>query len=409
MDLSSLSNEELTRNLQSLQRTAVHSAGAAADNMEDLLQELQVHRVELEMQNRALRETKEEIESVVQRYCDLYDHLPIGYVTLTPKGRIVQANLTAAGWLRRDRTELIGGYLSWFLGAFDAGRFAGHLDACVQTGCEQTLDVTLRSESGLLLTVHLTSRLAPPDRDGNQNVHTAITNITKLKQAHAIVKDIEDEQESSNQPIGQHLCTPLGTIRNVARLMLHEHSADLGVESRNMIERMEHAAARMEATIEHLLAYCIGHQEVALDPVNLEELMQQVILEHRAIIERRRAEIRVGRPLPCVRGARLLLGQVLANVLTNMLSHAAQPSPRISISAEQSGSEIVLTMSEVAPPQAGQPEEQRYGVSERRNDYWDGGIGLALIHRTIERMNGRVWVESESDRGPSFNIGLPAV
>ena len=162
MDLSSLSDDELTRNLRSLQRAGM--TADVPDNLEDLMQELQVSRVEVEMQNRALRDSAAEIESALQRYSDLYDHLPIGYVTLTPSGRIVQANLTAAGWLRVDRAKLVGGYLNWFLAPFDAGRFAAHLDACVQTGGEQTLELTLRLESGLLLTVQLTSRLAPPGR-----------------------------------------------------------------------------------------------------------------------------------------------------------------------------------------------------------------------------------------------------
>ncbi|MGH7946810.1 MAG: putative bifunctional diguanylate cyclase/phosphodiesterase, partial [Opitutaceae bacterium] len=91
MNLSSLSNEELTQNLHSLRRMEAEAENVSSAETEALVQELQVHRVELEMQNRALRESALEVEAAVRRYCDLYDHLPIGYVTLTRSGRIVQA------------------------------------------------------------------------------------------------------------------------------------------------------------------------------------------------------------------------------------------------------------------------------------------------------------------------------
>src|SRR5688572_23577763 len=133
MNLSSLSNQELSQNLRTLQQADGDSATTSTRELEALVQELQVHQVELEMQNRALRESVQETEAAVRRYSDLYDHLPIGFVTLTRTGRIVQANLTAAGWLRRDRSALVGGYLTWFLDAFDAGRFAGHLESCLRT------------------------------------------------------------------------------------------------------------------------------------------------------------------------------------------------------------------------------------------------------------------------------------
>ena len=413
MDLSSLSKEELTRNLRSLQRPGAESAGAVPDDWEDMIQELQVHRVELEMQNRALREMEAEVEAALQRYCDLYDHLPIGYLTLTRNGRIVQANLTAAGWLRRDRAQLVDGYLNWFFDAFDAGRFAAHLEACVQTGREQTLEVTLRLESGVLLTVHLTSRLASSSGEGEPHVHTAITNISKMKQAHAVVEDIDREQENFTQSLADHLQTPLIAISKFARTMLQEHPAELSSEIKSMIERMECAALRMESTLQHLLEYCsLGHEEVALDPVNLEELMQHVMVEHRLMIEHRRAEITVDRPLPCVRGARLLLGQVLANILTNTLKRTGPgQTPRIRIRAEQHGDEVVLTVADEGTPPTVRQEDRDFGMLERRRErdcYSGTGVGLAILRRTVERMNGRVWVETAFGKGTTFHIGLPA-
>jgi light-regulated signal transduction histidine kinase (bacteriophytochrome) len=246
-------------------------------------------------------------------------------------------------------------------------------------------------------------------------VHTAITNISKLKQAHAVAQDIDREQEKFTQSIADHLRTPLVTISNFSRTILQEHATELSAELKDIIERMECAAVRTEATLQHLLEYCcLGYEPVALDPVNLEELMQQVIIEHRATLQHHRAELTIDRPLPCVRGARLLLAQVIANVLTNTLKHTKPDgTPRIRISAERIKEEIVLKISDEGTPlETTHEEEQNFQVFERRREkdcYWGAGIGLAIVRRTIERMHGRVWVDSGAGKANCFYIGLPAV
>jgi light-regulated signal transduction histidine kinase (bacteriophytochrome) len=366
------------------------------------------------MQNRALREAEIEIELALQRYCDLYDHLPIGYLTLTRSGRITQSNLTAAGWLRRDRTNLVGSYLHSFLDAFDAGRFAAHLEACLDSGSEQALGATLRLDSGLLMTVQLTSRPAQSSDDGEPQVNTALTNVSKVRQAHAIVSDIEAEQGEASQSITQFLRAPLVTINKSARALLQEHGLEQDEGVKNIIERMECAAVRMENTLQDLLDYCcLGQEKVALDPVNLDELAQHVIMEHRDIIQRRGAEIIVERPLPCVRGARLLLGQVLANVVTSALKPTKPDTkPRLRIHASQHDHEVVLKVLDEGRSDDALPEQEKFWLFERIHEkgrYGGAGVGLAIIRRAIERMNGRVWVDSRPEKGMCFNIGLPIV
>jgi PAS domain-containing protein len=92
---------------------------AAIEHVQEIVHDLEVHRVELEMQNRALRETQTELEASVQRYADLYDHLPVGYVTVTAVGQIVHANLVATEVLQCDRARLIGSHFRAFLDPYD--------------------------------------------------------------------------------------------------------------------------------------------------------------------------------------------------------------------------------------------------------------------------------------------------
>src|SRR5687768_560905 len=72
-----------------------------------LLQELQIHHIELEMQNAELQEARNRMETLVEKYTDLYDFAPVGYFSLDEQGRILEVNLTGAALLGLERSRLI--------------------------------------------------------------------------------------------------------------------------------------------------------------------------------------------------------------------------------------------------------------------------------------------------------------
>ena len=84
-------------------------------NSASLTHELEVHQIELEMQNEELRASQLEIEKSREKYFDLYDLAPVGYLTLNEKGLITELNLTAAGFLGVERESLINKPFSRFI------------------------------------------------------------------------------------------------------------------------------------------------------------------------------------------------------------------------------------------------------------------------------------------------------
>jgi PAS domain S-box-containing protein len=77
-------------------------------DVQRIVHELQVYQIELEMQNDELRRTQQELEAAREKYFDLYDLAPAGYVSLNEKGIILEANLTAATLLGVERSKLVG-------------------------------------------------------------------------------------------------------------------------------------------------------------------------------------------------------------------------------------------------------------------------------------------------------------
>ena len=76
--------------------------------IQKLVQELQIHQVELDLQNEELRRSQGETEAALAKYADLYDSAPIGYFTFNPQGIILEANLTGVRLLGVERGSLMG-------------------------------------------------------------------------------------------------------------------------------------------------------------------------------------------------------------------------------------------------------------------------------------------------------------
>ena len=91
----------------------------SAEEVHRLVHELQVHQIELEMQNEELRRAQNELEAARDSYADLYDFAPIGYLTLSERGQILEANLTAARLLDMERGVLLGQWLYRFIATED--------------------------------------------------------------------------------------------------------------------------------------------------------------------------------------------------------------------------------------------------------------------------------------------------
>jgi len=97
----------------SLRKRQKHQASKPAEttpsaDTQRLLHELQVHQVELEMQNAELHEARDSMETLLEKYTDLYDFSPVGYFTLGRDGKVQLVNLTAASITGIPRAKLIG-------------------------------------------------------------------------------------------------------------------------------------------------------------------------------------------------------------------------------------------------------------------------------------------------------------
>jgi PAS domain S-box-containing protein len=111
-----------------------------------LLHELQVHQVELEMQNAELQDARDRMEALLEKYTDLYDFAPAGYFSLDERGRILEVNLTGAAMLGVERSRLINGLLPRFLAPASQPDFLAFLQRVFVGTGKQVCEVQLSKQ-----------------------------------------------------------------------------------------------------------------------------------------------------------------------------------------------------------------------------------------------------------------------
>src|SRR5688500_4738003 len=187
------------------------------------------------------------------------------------------------------------------------------------------MDLTFRLRNGATPIVQLHSRVAPTAPADSPQVLVAISDITKLKQTQRTLEEINREQEAFNYSISHVLRAPLITINNYAGIVLSDYASKMDSEGRAMVERIRSAGVRMEETLKHLLEYStLAREDIVLEVVNADEVVRDLLVEHRGLLQEKKAEVDVVRPIPPVRGCVPILNQVLANLLTNALKYTRE-------------------------------------------------------------------------------------
>jgi PAS domain S-box-containing protein len=158
------------------------------EEVQRLLHEIERHQNELERQNEELRASQRHLEAYRDRYVDLYDFAPLGYVTLDEDGFVQEINLAGAKLLDADREKLTGFAFSDYVAAKSRETFAKHLKECVRERREVTSELLLATHAGQAISVQLRSIPITGPLDDTL-CKTAITDITERRQMEEEIRE----------------------------------------------------------------------------------------------------------------------------------------------------------------------------------------------------------------------------
>ncbi|MDD5758941.1 MAG: PAS domain S-box protein [Desulfobulbaceae bacterium] len=162
------------------------SKHSAAD-YKRLVHELQVHQIEMELQNEELQESRAEVEASLARLTDLYDFAPVGYISIDRSGIIHRANLNGATLLRVERNRLQGRRFGMFIAEADRPEFNDFLGKAFAGRAKESWDVEILNEGGTPTWAHLEAIVS---EDG-QKCRLVLLDITEKKQAEELLMKSE--------------------------------------------------------------------------------------------------------------------------------------------------------------------------------------------------------------------------
>jgi signal transduction histidine kinase len=238
--------------------------------------------------------------------------------------------------------------------------------------------------------------------------------------------------------VAHDLRAPLRGMASFTNILLEEYAPHLDERGRDYARRISHAAQRMDTLVQDLLAYGrLAHTAVPLSTINLENEIKAALDQFSGEIHACGASVEVCSSLPAVKANAAVLNQIISNLLSNALKFVPPDTrPRVRISAEETTSRIASA----GEKSNGTPsldvrlsaldgkfvrlwiEDNGIGIPPQYHDrifrmferlhgadsYRGTGIGLAIVRKGIERMGGRVGVESSPGGGSRFWVELSA-
>ena len=186
---------ELRRQAEERYAAKQWESGQPPGYVEKLLHELQVHRIELELQNEELRNTQLQLQESLMEYSDLYDFAPVGYFTLDEKGLILKANLAGSTLFGEERRHLINKPLRAFIANESRAVFEDFRKTLLKTLTKQLCEVKLLGKGSLTAHV-LIEGIVPEDRrESEKQCRIAIIDISDRKRAETALRQAHDELE----------------------------------------------------------------------------------------------------------------------------------------------------------------------------------------------------------------------
>jgi PAS domain S-box-containing protein len=214
--------------------------------------------------------------------------------------------------------------------------------------------------------------------------------------------------EAFSFSISHDLRAPLRSMKGFAAILLEDHAQHLVPEPRELARRIHLASEKMARLIDEVLAYNrLMSGDLAAGRVDLEGLVSE-ILETYPHLQQPQTSIHVLKPLPQVRGDAAALKQCMLNLIGNAVKFVhSGTNPRVVIRAELQERMVRLWVEDNGIGIESADREKIFQMHQRLSARYEGhGIGLALVRRAVEKMGGRVGVESDPGKGSRFWLEL---
>jgi chemotaxis family two-component system sensor kinase Cph1 len=388
------------------QRSNVNSLSSDADLLK-LNHELAVHQIELEIQNEELVKAKEELEAAIEKYTDLYDFAPTGYLTLSKEGQITGLNLSASKMLGKERQRLIKDLFGTFVSDDTKQNFYNFLREIFKSQNEQSCEVTLLRNGNSPIYAYLIGIVAKNPK----NCDVSMIDISERKDAEKKMKELLIKLSGSNKELAEFayvashdLQEPLRMVTSFLQMLSLRYKDKLDDNAHEYIHFAVDGAKRMYDLLNGLLAYSrVQTQGKPFSKVDTKLVLFGVLKNLSLLIEEKRAEIKFDK-LPEIYGDEIQITQLFQNLIQNSIKFSTGP-PRIYLSSTSDTDHYTFSIKDEGIGIDSIYFDRIFQIFQRlmpKEQYEGTGVGLAICKRIVERHGGKIWIESEIGKGATF-------
>ncbi len=415
-----------------------------------LLHELQVHQIELEMQNAELQGARDQMEALLEKYTDLYDFAPVGYFSMDEQGLILEVNLTGAALLGVERSRLINRRLQRFVAPTSRPIFLAFLEKVFAGPGKQVCEASLLNEDGTPFWADFQAASAASLSGARKWCRVAVSDITALKRAEEAQRRMEaldaanrelkreivrrkaveealkkseryasqllaeslqlqkqlrhlshqvlQAQEEERKRISRELHDEIAQILTAINLHLAVLKKEAAPNGKDLKRKIAHTQRLVEKSVNIVHQFAGQLRPAALDDLGLIPALHSYVKDFakRTGLSVHFTSFTRGWTELLDSDKRTVLYRVAQEALTNVAKHAQASLVKVSIRKRRG----VIRM-EVQDN--GKSFEVRGVLSAKRNK----GLGLLGMRERVEMVGGRFAVESSPGKGTTIRAEIP--
>ena len=390
-------------------------------DIQKLIYELEVHQIELEMQNKELNEAKELLQKSVDKYTELYDFSPSGYFTISREGNIIDLNLFGSQLLGKERVNLKNARFGLFVADDSKPEYNHFIETLFTTKCKASCEITLcLKDKNLPIDIYLTGIV---NSDGEQCL-IAATDITLRKKVEGEMKKKNKELQMVNAEkdkfysiIAHDLRSPLNGFMGLTELLAEGLSGMTLDEIQKIAVLMRKSATNLNHLLGNLLEWSqLERGFIRFTPksfVLIPGLQENLIL----VLEAAKAKnIDVDFEIPknlLVYADKNMLDIVFHNLVFNAVKFT-KGGGHITVSAKSlRDNSLEFTVKDTGIGMNHEIIDHLFSLDVQTgrkgtNGELSTGLGLIICKDLIEKHGGQLNVQSEEGKGSTFSFTLPA-
>lgn len=263
-----------------------------------------------------------------------------------------------------------------------------------------------------------TKKIPILDENGKPKYLLGISNdVTERKIAEQKLKEKSEELTRSNTELEQFayvashdLQEPLRMISSYLQLLEKRYKNKLDEDADEFIAYAVDGSNRMRVLINSLLEYSRVNRVKPFEDIDMNELLEDVQKDLKTQIKENNAIIKVEK-LPTIYGDTVLINQLIQNLISNAIKFKGESNPEIVIAGKKVNREFLFSVKDNGIGLKQEYAEKIFVIFQRlhsKEEYSGTGIGLAICKKIVERHGGKIWVESEVNKGSAFYFTIKA-